>query len=115
MHMMRRFGWRHGLRFALFAVLAIALVGLVVMSLWNWLMPDLFGWHALSFVQALGLLVLARLLLGGWRGGHGRGMHWRARMIERWESMSEEERERFRQGMRAGCGHRMPPREPGAP
>ena len=33
--------------------------GEVVMHLWNWLLPPLFGWHTLTFWQALGLLVLA--------------------------------------------------------
>jgi len=40
------------------------------------------------------------------RGGYGfhRGMHWRARMAERWQRMTPEEREKFRAGMRGHCG-----------
>jgi len=34
----------------------------------------------------------------------GRHLHWRARMMDRWEHMSEEEREKFRQGMGRRCG-----------
>ena len=83
----------------------LALCGWVVMQLWNWLLPPLFGWHALTFWQALGLLVLCRLLFAGLgRGGRGR-WHWRRRMDERWDNMTPEEREKFRQGMRGRCGH----------
>jgi len=82
---------------------AVAVLGLVVMALWNRLMPDLFGWRSISFGQALGLLILTRLLFGGFRGGPGRHLRWRGRMRERWERMTPEEREKFREGMR-GCG-----------
>lgn len=43
--------------------------GEVVMHLWNWLLPTLFGWRPVTFWQALGLLALSRILFGGW-GGH---------------------------------------------
>lgn len=106
---MRKHWLLHGLKFAAFVVIAIAVGGFVVMSLWNALLPDLFGWHAIGFWQAIGLLVLSRILLGGWRGGRGPGMHWRARMAQRWEQMTPEEREQFRAGMRARCGHHAEP------
>jgi hypothetical protein len=94
----------------LLAVVVLVLCGLVVMSLWNWLVPDLFGGKSLGFAQAVGLLVLARILFGGIRGfGGGRHHHWRRRLSERWEEMTPEERERFRSGMRGRCGHIDPP------
>jgi Ca2+/H+ antiporter, TMEM165/GDT1 family len=96
------------LRFLLFGVLAVAVFGLVTMTLWNWLMPDLFGLRPIGFGQAFGLLVLARILFGGIRGGPGRHMRWRHRMRERWERMTPEERERFRDSLR-GCGRRAQP------
>ena len=93
------------LRFALFGALAIAVVSFVFMSLWNWLTPALFGWRAITIWQALGLLVLSRFLFGGFRGRMGCGAApWRRRMAERWEQMTPEEREKFRQGMRGRCG-----------
>ena len=49
-----------GLKFVLFAIVFAAVFGLVVMSLWNWLMPALFGWHVITYWQALGLLVEPR-------------------------------------------------------
>lgn len=87
------------------AMIAIAaLFGEVVMHLWNWLLPSLFGWHPIGFWQALGLLVLCRILFGGF-GGHGSGRHkMQRRWAERWEQMTPEEREKFRQGRRGWCG-----------
>src|SRR5664279_5880810 len=87
--------WRL-LKILVVATLALGVVGFVVMSLWNWLAPAAFGGHLIGFWQAVGLFVLARLLVGGWRGRGGRGHgHWRHRMNDRWSRMSDEERERF--------------------
>lgn len=84
--------------------LFMALGGFVVQQLWNWLLPALFGWPALTFWQALGLLALSRILFGRFGGrGFGRGFS-RRRMAARWEGMTPEERERFRQGMAGRCG-----------
>jgi hypothetical protein len=101
---MKRHWIVRGLKFALFAALFVIVFSFVLMSLWNWLMPALFGWHVINFWQAVGILVLSKILFGGFRGRPGRHMYWRRRMMERWEQMTPEEREKFRQGMRAGCG-----------
>jgi predicted membrane chloride channel (bestrophin family) len=93
-----------GLKIGLFVVLATAVFSFVVMELWNWLMPAIFGLHLISFWQALGLLVLSKILFSGFRGRPHYAMHWRQRMIERWEQMTPEERDKFRAGMRGGCG-----------
>jgi hypothetical protein len=80
------------------------LCGEVVMHLWNWLLPPLFGWHAVTFWQALGLLVLTRILFGGHgMGGRGGGgpRRWKER---KWERMTPEEREKFRGRYRGWCG-----------
>ena len=79
----------------------IAALSWLVMSLWNCVLPGLFGWPSLNFVQALGLLILCRILFGGLRGP---GMHWRQHMHERWQQMSPEEREKLRAGLRGRCG-----------
>ena len=66
---------RCGARFFKFAILGVAGVaafGAVVLSLWNSLMPSIFpGLHEIGYFQALGLLLLARLLVGGLRGPGG--------------------------------------------
>jgi len=90
----------------LIAIIGVAVFGFLVKGLWNWLMPALFGWHAITFWQAVGLLVLSKILFGGFRGGPGRRMHWRGRMKEKWAQMSPEERERFSRGMGERFGRR---------
>src|ERR1700737_727431 len=76
---------------AILAILAfIAIGGEIVLHLWNWLLPPLFGWRQLPFWQALGLLALCRILFGG-LGLHGSGRsNFRRRMQERCEHMTPE-------------------------
>ncbi|PRY09178.1 hypothetical protein B0G80_8346 [Paraburkholderia sp. BL6669N2] len=85
---------------ALLVVVAIGVLGWVVMTLWNWVIPALFvGARAIDFAHALGLLVLSRILFGGFRGHGG----WRERRRWRkWEAMTPEEREHFRTAWRSG-------------
>jgi len=85
-------------------VLFVWLFGELVMHLWNWLLPMLFGWRQITFWQALGLLVLSRILFGGWGGGANNRSRSRRKWDERWERMTPEEREKFRHGMRGRCG-----------
>src|SRR5256885_16875293 len=46
-------------------VVFTAIGGGVVMLLWNWLAPTLFGLRLVTFWQAIGLLALCRILFGG--------------------------------------------------
>jgi hypothetical protein len=83
-----------------------AVFGAVVMLLWNCLIPTIFGLAVINFWQALGLLILARLLFG-FGFGHGGKMAFagraaycghgfrKNRMREKWQNMSQEERENF--------------------
>ena len=92
-------------------VLFIAIGGAVVQQLWNWLTPAIFGWRQITFWQAVGLLALSRILFGR-TGGRGFGRsHVRQRIAERFDRMSPEERERFREGMRGRCGFGPSPAE----
>jgi len=85
-------------------LLFIAIGGGIVQYLWNWLLPPLFGWREITFLQALGVLALCRILFGG-SGWHGSARsNARRRMQERCERMPPEERERFRQRMRERFG-----------
>lgn len=45
-----------------------AISSAVVMWLWNWLMPSLFGLPLISFWQAFGLMLLFNFLVGGRSG-----------------------------------------------
>lgn len=86
--------------------------GFAVMSLWNWLIPSIFGLTTITWVQALGLLVLSKILFGGFRGGGGWGggcggnrQHfWKQKMAERMEKMTDEEKEHFRTKMQNRWG-----------
>lgn len=99
------------------AILAIAafivIGGYVVMRLWNWLLPALFGWHMINLWQALGILLLCRILFGSHSFRGGPRPRFRQRIIERWEQMTPEEREKFRQGWRGRCGPWEPPKAEG--
>lgn len=73
-------------------------LALLVMFLWNAILPGVVGVKEINFWQALGLLVLCKILFGGFRGGGGRfrgrgGRAWKQKLM----NMSPEERERFRQ------------------
>jgi len=104
---MRWFGLFKGLKILVMVIAACFFFGFVIMHLWNWLMPAIFGLRSIGFTQALGLFVLSKILFGGFHrhGGHRR-RGWKRQMKERWAQMSPEERERFRAGMRGrrGCG-----------
>jgi hypothetical protein len=92
------------LRIGLLVIAAAAVLSFIVMGLWNWLAPAVFGAQTITFLQALGILVLSRILFGGFRGRPGYGGYWRRRINDRWEQMTPEEREKFRQGVAARCG-----------
>ena len=88
------------LRVLIVAVIAIPLFGFVVEQLWNRLVPPIFGWKSITFVQALGLFVLSKILFGGFHR-HNRGRRWDRGMMDRWAAMSPEDRDRFRAGVRS--------------
>lgn len=96
-------------------LVVLGIGGGIVLQLWNWLAPPIFGWREITFWQALGLLALCRILFGG-SGWHGSNPRRRIseriskRMEERCAHMTPEERERFRQRMseRWGFGSSAP-------
>ncbi|MFL9870758.1 hypothetical protein [Paraburkholderia megapolitana] len=93
---------------ALLVLVGIAVLGWMTMLLWNWVVPALFvSGRIIDFPHALGLLVLSRILFGGFRGHGGWGGR---RAWRRWEKMTPEEREKFRQGTLSR--HDDTPRDP---
>ncbi|MFM0209613.1 hypothetical protein PQQ96_19610 [Paraburkholderia sediminicola] len=88
----------------LLVLVGIAVLGWMVMALWNWVVPALFiGGRSIDYLHAMGLLILSRILFGGFRGHggcHGR-RHWR-----RWERMTPEEREAFQNNRSSFDGKR---------
>ncbi len=93
----RRRNWFVIAPLALMGIIAFALLfGLIVMWLWNAILPSLLGVHMLtSFWQALGLLVLSRILFGGFFKGGSRHRGGPFMWKEKWMNMSDEEKLKF--------------------
>jgi len=77
----------------IFFLAAIAALGAVTMLLWNWLITTLFNGPILSYAQALGLLVLSKILFSGGTGKHERhsgtypgNLPWKQHLKERMEA-----------------------------
>lgn len=86
----------------LLGAVLIAVLGLLVMSLWNAILPAIIGVKSIGFWQAIGLLALCRILFGGLGFRPGMFGMARRRMHERWMQMSPEQREEFMQHRREG-------------
>jgi hypothetical protein len=93
-----------------FVIAMVFVVGYVVMLIWNAVMPHVFtSLGPITYCQAILIFILSRVLFGGgfrrggggWRrGGHfGRGREWK----EKWMSMSEEERAKFKEEWKNRC------------
>jgi hypothetical protein len=100
---MKRYWVYRGLKALIVVALAATLFGYLVMSLWNWVLPPITGWHAIGFAQAVALLVLCRVLFGGFRR-YGHGWRWRQQMRERWEQMTPQERVQLQVRFGHRCG-----------
>ncbi|MBK7408910.1 MAG: hypothetical protein IPL49_05660 [Saprospirales bacterium] len=88
------------------AAFALFVVGHLILYLWNSILVEATGVQPLTFWKALGLLLLSRILVGGFRFGSSRGpwkksprSHWK----EKWMHMSEEERAEFRNKWKERC------------
>jgi hypothetical protein len=112
---MKKFWILRCIKIALLVVLGVFVLGWVVMSLWNWLIPALFNGPVINFFQALGILVLSKILFGGFKkGGHhhcghcGKGGHysWKQRFAERMSQMSPEQKEKIKQKMKQKLGNK---------
>ena len=90
----------------LFAV-GVLLFGWIVMSLWNGvLVPSVSGVKTISWVQAMGILVLSKIFFGGFGGRgwrRGRGGYWNKEMREKWRTMTPDEKDKMRQEWRDRC------------
>jgi len=63
------------------------LFGYFVMLLWNWLMPTIFGLTTITFWQAAGIVLLARLIFGGFKHGpnHSKPKPPRKKFFDHWK------------------------------
>lgn len=99
------------IKFIGLALALILLFSLALMLLWNWLVPAIFDGPEINLPQAVGLLALAKILLGfghsGWGGGRNRERkNWKNKLRSKWEQMTPEEKEKFRHGFVAPCHRR---------
>lgn len=95
--------------FVLLGVGAVALFGWVVMMLWNTTLVPATGAAVISFWQAMGLLVLSRILVGGFGGsGKGRSSH----MGNKWAQMTPQEKEQFKAYCRKRWGNQSADESP---
>src|SRR6516225_3097241 len=90
----------------LFVLGIVALLALAVYGLWNGVLTEVVNAKTITYWQALGILVLARILFGGFPGGRGSPFGpWRSRrMMERWQSLTPEQREKMREEVRRRFG-----------
>ncbi len=72
-----------------FFLVFLAVAGLAVMLLWNWLLPAVFGLKTITFLQAVGILILAKILFGT-HGRRPRPFYGRPWAWERWKKWHEE-------------------------
>ncbi len=111
---------KYGIGFLFIAAAMVTLMGFVTMYLWNWLIPEIFGGTTITFIQAIGLIVLGKMLTGvmtwgprGWGGHHrhwnGRNAsHWKAKMEAKMANMTPEEKEKFKKFYYDRCGWKTP-------
>lgn len=92
-------------RFLLRYIAIVIVVALAVRVLWNSILPELLDLPTIDFWQALGLLILVRLLTGGTGGFFRRRWEstWSGYMQSKMESMSPEEQEKFRRKWQDRC------------
>jgi hypothetical protein len=100
---MKTFFYKRRFVFIPLAVAAfLSLISLVVMSLWNYLLPGILHVGTITFWQAMGIFILCKILFGFGKGGNkmGGGAPWmRRRMEERFKNMSPEDKEKFKAKM----------------
>lgn len=76
----------------------VFIFGWVVMLLWNALLPSILGVGTVTFWQALGILVLSKILFGGFGGGssHSKSSKRTKSVRDKWAHLTPEERERMK-------------------
>ncbi len=112
-----------------FVPLVLFLFGFIVMTLWNMILPAVLHVSTITFWQALGILLLSKILFGGFGGGWGRGRHnwkrrefkerfqqdWRQKVEDKFAGMTPDQKEKFKQEWKSRCSGwgRKPGFEPG--
>lgn len=111
--------------YIVFGFVAVLFVTYLFMLLWNMLIPDLFNGPVLNFFQALGLMVLAKILFGfgnfnkhhNWTNNQppvhsNKREEWKKKIENKMASMSEEEKLKFKNSMKGWCYGKTEEKEP---
>ena len=91
---------------AVMGLVGLLLLGFVTNMLWNWLVPTIFNGPRINYAQALGLLLLSKILTWGiWSRGHVYGgryqnQYWKNQVQKKLSTLNPEEREAFKQKMK---------------
>jgi len=100
-----RGGPKRFLVFIFFILLMALVLGALVMWLWNAILPELLNVKAINYWQAVGLVVLCKILFGNFRPPAGQGPQyfgkpdWR----KKWMGMNDAEKEKFKEEWRKRC------------
>jgi Ca2+/H+ antiporter, TMEM165/GDT1 family len=95
----KKFWIKRAIFFPIALAAGLIIFGSVVMYLWNAVLPGVLGVHTITFLQAIGILILSKILFGGFpnrRGHRGFDIH-RKELREKWMNLSPEEKERMRE------------------
>lgn len=102
--MHKKFWIKKIIGFTMIAVACLALLAWVVMLLWNGVLAEVVQVSTVTYWQALGLLVLSKILFGGFRGkGGDYKKRWKEKMEQKLSGLSEEEREKIKEEWKHRC------------
>src|SRR5438552_999414 len=107
--MKRRFGFGKAVIILICVAAFVMLFTFIVMNIWNAVLPAVLGVKVITFWQALGILVLSKILFGGFGGWRHKGDHirhrWQQRMRDKWEKMTPEEKQKFQEQWKNRCNN----------
>ncbi len=105
--MKRRFWFGKAVMILVFCTAFVMLFSYIVMRLWNGILPDVIGVKVISFWQAMGILVLSKILFSGFGGFANKKEQFRNRfrqkMLDKWEHMTPEEKQKFKDEWKNRC------------
>jgi Ca2+/H+ antiporter, TMEM165/GDT1 family len=105
--MKRRFRFGKAVMILVFCTAFVMLFSYIVMLLWNGILPDVLGVRTISFWQAMGILVLSKILFSGFGGLHHKKEQFknrfREKMLDKWEHMTPEEKQKFKDEWKTRC------------
>lgn len=93
---------RKKLKFLLFILIMISVLPAVVMLIWNAVLPEVIGVNQINYWQALGILILSKILFGGFKPGRRRN-HKPNKFKEKFMGMDDKQKLAFKEEWRKRC------------